>query len=113
MVRDNTEDEVKNETEEEEEKSCPMSLFHRAVPVRFLPAFLLFLGTFAHYFARVNINIAIIAMTENATSAVGLCAQEEGDNSTGYRLRYSTVQTFCLCMGRPVESGLRYVRTLC
>jgi len=33
-------------------------------PVRFLPAALLFLATFVHYFARVNINIAVISMTE-------------------------------------------------
>ena len=37
------------------------------VPLRVLPAILLFLGTFASYVTRVSINIAIITMTENAT----------------------------------------------
>ncbi len=44
-------------------------LLLQGVPVRVLPALLLFLATFAHYFARVNVNIAIISMTEKSNSS--------------------------------------------
>eukprot|EP00095_Tigriopus_kingsejongensis_P004809 maker-scaffold182_size278544-snap-gene-1.27 protein:Tk04809 transcript:maker-scaffold182_size278544-snap-gene-1.27-mRNA-1 annotation:"inorganic phosphate cotransporter" len=47
-------------------------------PVRALPALLLFLGTFVNYATRVNINIAIISMTANASS---LCPSRSSGSS--------------------------------
>lgn len=47
-------------------------------PLRALPAFLLFLGTFVNYVTRVNINIAILSMTKNASS---LCANRSATAS--------------------------------
>ncbi len=37
------------------------------IPVRFNLAILIFLGTLVNYMLRVNINIAILEMTRNAT----------------------------------------------
>ena len=48
-----------------------LSMSVSCLPLRAVPAFLLFLCTFTQYVTRVSINVAILDMTRNASDICG------------------------------------------